>query len=231
MLYANGDSLLQLRGAKIDNNSLRPDLGMAEDNAELILMASILDDNTVANRSVAPATSSLFAARYGGVVDVRNSTIIMRSALTQFFRLGWQPYGTTSDIHGIAYAQASAFASTVGTPRAVEFESARRPAISSRYWCGFFRNTTTNFGLPHRGQRPDHRHLRGAGARSVQHRCELLAAQQRSARRLLTTPAVNHDFNGHPYDVNLEPASAVHADIGAVEAQLVDAIFSNGFET
>lgn len=50
-------------------------------------------------------------------------------------------------------------------------------------------------------------------------------------RDACTVPAINRDFNGHPYDVNLEPASAVDADIGAVEAQLQVAIFSNGFET
>lgn len=226
LLHANGDSMLQLRRALIDNNSLRPDLAMADDGGDLILISSIVDTNTVAARTVAPATSALFAARDNGTVDVRNSTVITRSALSEFFRLGWDPFGWNT---GDAYAQASAFASTVGTPANVGYEAGVPTTNFRRYWCGFFQSAA-DFGLHTVVNDPTTGlfEVLPPAAFSIDANYSPLSNGLRDA---CSTPAVNRDFNGHPYDVNLEPASAVHADIGAVEAQLVDAIFSNGFET
>ncbi|MBI2398436.1 MAG: hypothetical protein HYV17_11625 [Xanthomonadales bacterium] len=226
LLYASGDSMLQLRRAMIDSNSLRPDLAMADDGADLILISSILDLNTVAARNVLPSTSSLFAARDNGTVDVRNSTVITRSALSEFFRLGWEPLGYNT---GIAYAQASAFASTVGTPATVGYEASVPTTNFRRYWCGFFQSTA-DFGLHTVVNDPTTGtfEVLAPAAFSIDANYAPLTTGLRDA---CTAPAINRDFYGRPYTANLEPASAVHADIGAVEAQLVDAIFSNGFET
>ncbi|MCC6562875.1 MAG: hypothetical protein IT478_16065 [Xanthomonadales bacterium] len=226
LLYASGDSMLQLRRALIDSNSLRPDLAMADDGGDVILISSIVDLNTVAVRTVAPMTSSLFAARDNGTVDVRNSTVITRSALSQFFRLGWDAFGWNT---GDAYAQASAFASTVGTPANVGYEAGVPTTNFRRYWCGFFQSTA-DFGLHTVVNDPTTGlfEVLAPAAFSIDANYSPLSNGLRDA---CSTPAVNRDFNGHPYDVNLEPASAVHADIGAVEAQLQVAIFSNGFET
>lgn len=230
LLHANGGSMLQVRGAMIDGNTLQSELGMADDAADLILMASILDDNTVSNRTVPPATSALFTAREGGVVDVRNSTVIMRSPLTHFFRLGWQPSGTAAELHGFAYAKASAFASTVGTPTTVEFESSTPTANFRRYWCGYFANTSTNFSGHTVVNNPATSTYNLAANFSVDASYSPTHADLRDA---CTAPPgnQNRDFYGRPYSVDFPPASTLQSDIGAVEAQLLGNIFSNGFET
>ncbi len=230
LLHATGNSMLQLRRALIDGNSLRSELGMADDNADLILMASVLDNNDVAIRSVVPATSALFTARYGGVADVRNSTVIQRSALTEFFRLGWAPHGNTVDIHGNAYAQASAFAATTGSPLAVAYESATPTTNFRRYWCGYFVNTTTNFS--------GHTIVNNAATGTYNLAANFsvdanYAPTHANLRDACTAPSgtLNRDYYGRPYNVDFPPANSLPADIGAVEAQLQDGIFSNGFET
>ena len=227
LLHASGGSMLQLRRAMIDGNTSRSELGLADDTADVILMASILDDNTVLPRSTSPSTSSLFSAQFGGAVDVRNSTIIMRSTLNQFFRLGSTPL---VDNTGIGYAQASAFSSTVGTPRVVEFEGSTPTTNFRRYWCGYFVNTTTNFS----GHTVVNNVATGtynlAANFSVDANYSPTHADLRDA---CTAPpgTQNRDFYGHPYNVDFPPTNSLPADIGAVEAQLQDGIFSNGFET
>lgn len=230
LLHANGGSMLQVRGAMIDGNTLQSELGMADAAADLILMASILDNNTVSNRTVPPATSALFTAREGGVVDVRNSTVIMRSPLNHFFRLGWQPSGTAAEFRGFAYAQASAFASTVGTPTTVEFESSTPTANFRRYWCGYFANTSTNFSGHTVVNNPATSTYNLAANFSVDPSYSPTHADLRDA---CTAPPGNQnlDFYGRPYSVDFPPASTLQSDIGAVEAQLLGNIFSNGFET
>lgn len=227
LLYATSESLLQLRRAMIDQNTLRSDLASASDGGQITLLSSIVDDNTVANRTEAPNTSALFSAWFNGVVDVSNSTVRMTSPLTQFYRLGWTP--TLPDPTGIGYAQASAFASTVGTPLAVGFEGSAPTASFRRHWCGYFVNTSgfaghtvvndpvtgtytlaANFSVD-ASYSPTHPDLRDA------------------CRPPLGT--LDRDFYGRPFNVVVEPGSPAHADIGAVEAQLQVDIFSNGFET
>jgi hypothetical protein len=226
LLYASGQSLLQLRRAKIDGNSARPDLVMADDGANVILLSSILDQNSVAVRTSSPSTSALFAARYGATVDVRNSTVVMRSALSEFFRLGWTPLAENT---GIAYAQASAFASTVGTPVNVGYEGGVPTTNFRRYWCGFFQSTADFAG--HTVVNDPGTGLFEVLAPAAFSVDANYAPQNSGLRDACTVPAVNRDFNGRPYGVVFEAGSAVHADIGAVEAQLQDAIFMNGFES
>jgi len=222
--YANGSSILNIRRAMVDGNSLRPDLAMADDGATVLAMASIFDNNTIARRAIAPETSAFFAARFNGIIDIRNSTIIMRSPLDLFFRLGWTPL---TDPTGTGYARASIFASTASPAPTNVGESAPTTNFV-REWCGFFQNTAdfiqhTTIVDPTTGLYQNH--SPSAFVLDANY-----APQTLALRDGCTAPTINRDFYGRPYDVNFEPAFAVHADIGAVEAQMVDAVFANGFE-
>lgn len=225
LLIANGESLLQLRRAMVDDNRARTNLISADDGGNLILMASILDNNEVVARASLPSTSALFGARFDAIVDVRNSTIIMRSPLDMFFRLGWAPFG---ELTGTAWARASIFASTAASAPQNVGEVA--PSTNfTREWCGFFQSTA-DFAShsvvvdPVSGVYQVH--APAAFALASDYAPTTLAL--RDACRTPTT--FDRDFYGRSYDVNLEPSSPVHADIGAVEAQLVPDIFKNGFE-
>ena len=228
LLFVTGQSMLQLRRAKIDDNSMRGSLAFVDDS-DLFLLSSILDGNSVAPRTAAPSTSALFTARFGGSVDVRNSTVIMRSPLSEFFRLGWTPIPASNT--GVVYAQASIFASSVGTPANVGYEGGIATTAFRRYWCGFFQSTSdfaghTVINDPTTGSFE----ILAPSAFSLDANYAPLSTGLRDA---CTAPSgtLDRDFYGRPYSVVLEPASPVHADIGAVEAQPQDAIFSNGFES
>lgn len=225
LLYATSGSLLQLRRAMIDQNTLGSDLASAFDSGQFVLLSSIVDDNTVANRTQAPSTSALFSARYGGVVDVRNSTVRMTSPLTQFFRLGG-----TADPTGIGYAEASAFASTVGSPLAVAYEGGAPATSFNRYRCGYFANTSTNFA----GHTVVNDPVTGTYTLAASFSVDANYAPTTPDLRDACRPPVgtlDRDFYGRPYNVIYEPGSPAHADIGAVEAPLQVDLFSNGFET
>lgn len=227
LLHASGGSMLQLRRAMIDGNALRSDLAFADDGAQFIAFSSIFDDNTIAPRTIAPNTSSMFAARLGASADVTSSTVIMRAPLTQFFRLGWTP--ALNDPTGTIYTQASAFASTVGTPLAVGYEGGAPAASFRRYWCGYFANTTSNFA----GHTVFNDPTTGSYALAANFGVDAAYAPIHPDLRDACSPptgTLNRDFYGRPYDVNFEPASPAHADIGAVEAQLQDDVFADGFE-
>ncbi len=228
LLKATSGSLLQLRRAMIDQNTLRSDLASASDSGQIILLSSIVDDNIVSARTQAPNTSALFSAWFNGVVDVRNSTVRMTSPLTQFFRLGWTP--TLPDSTGIGYAEASAFASTVGSPFAVAYEGGAPAANFNRYRCGYFANTTTNFAGHTVVNDPVTLTYTLATNFSVGANYSPTHPDLRDACRA-PVGTLDRDFHGRPYDVVYEPGSPAHADIGAVEAQLQVDIFSNGFET
>ncbi|MBK8284446.1 MAG: hypothetical protein IPK97_05945 [Ahniella sp.] len=224
VLYAGGDSLLQIRRGMLDANRSRPQMVMSDDSSDLLMFSSILDNNTVERRGVSPSTSALFSARFGATVDIRNSTIVMRSPLDLFFRLGWQPL---ADNTGVAYARASIFASTVSPAPTNVGESA--PAANLiREWCGFFQNTA-DF-LQHTTVLDPTTNIFQVHSPSDFVLDANYAPQTLALRDGCTAPSINRDFYGRPYDVNFEPAFAVHADIGAVEAQLADAMFANGFE-
>lgn len=227
LLFANGQSILQLRRAQIDNNDLKSELAFADDGAQVILYSSILDNNTVANRALAPNTSALFTARFGGIVDINYSTVIMRAPLTQFFRIGWTP--TFNDPTGSAYTQGSAFASTVGAPLAVGYEGGAATSSFRRFWCGYFANTSSNFTGHTVVNDPTTGTFTLASSFAVDANYSPTTDQLRDA----CSPPVgtlNVDFYGRPFNTVFEPGSPAHADIGAVEAQLADAVFSNGFE-
>lgn len=225
LLIAGTESLLQLRRAKIDGNRTRSDLGRADDNGNLMLFASIVDDNEVVARSSSPSTSALFNARFDGVVDVRNSTVIMRSPLDMFFRLGWTPFAETT---GIAWARASIFASTAASAPQNAGESGS-PSHLTREWCGFFQSTA-DFGSHTVVNDP----ITGTfetlppSAFSLDADYAPLSTGLRDACR--TPTSFTRDFYGRLYDVNTDPGSLVHADLGAVEAQLMPEVFADGFE-
>lgn len=226
LLTASGASILQLRRALLDSNASRSDLALADDGAQIILYSSILDNNTVANRTTLPSTASLFAARFGGSVDVNYSTIIMRSALTQFFRLGWAPL---TDATGTVYTQASAFSSTVGAPLPVGYEGGALASSFRRYWCGYFANTSSNFTGHTIINDPGTGTYALASSFAVDANYVPTTEQMRDACSP-PTGTLNVDYYGRTYNTVFEPGSPVHADLGAVEAQLADPLFSNGFE-
>lgn len=222
--YASGNAVLTLRRAMVDGNSARPQLAMADDTSTMLLQSSILDTNTIARRTILPETSALFAARGTSVVDIRNSTIVMRSPLDLFFRLGWAPL---SDNTGTAFARASIFASTV-TPAPTNVGESAPTTNLVREWCGFFQNTAdfiqhTVVVDPTTGLYQTH--SPSAFVLDANY-----APQTLALRDACTPPSLNRDFYGRPYDVVFEPAFGVHGDIGAVEAQMADAVFANGFE-
>lgn len=217
--------LLKIGGTSIDGNRTRSDLGRADDNGNLMLFASIVDDNEVVARSSSPSTSALFNARFDGVVDVRNSTVIMRSPLDMFFRLGWTPFAETT---GIAWARASIFASTAASAPQNAGESGS-PSHLTREWCGFFQSTA-DFGSHTVVNDP----ITGTfetlppSAFSLDADYAPLSTGLRDACR--TPTSFTRDFYGRLYDVNTDPGSLVHADLGAVEAQLMPEVFADGFE-
>lgn len=181
--------------------------------------------NEVVARASLPSTSALFGARFDAIVDVRNSTIIMRSPLDMFFRLGWAPFG---ELTGTAWARASIFASTAASAPQNVGEVA--PSTNfTREWCGFFQSTA-DFASHSVVVDPVsgvyQAHAPAAFALDSDYAPTTLAL--RDACRTPTT--FDRDFYGRSYNTNLEPTSPVHADIGAVEAQLVPDIFKNGFE-
>lgn len=227
LLKANSQSLLQLRRARIDQNTLRSDLAFADDGSQIILLSSIVADNTVANRTLAPNTSALFTARLNGVVDVRNSTVVMNSPLSQFFRLGWTPGSPVAT--GTGYAESSAFASTVGTPLAVGLEGGALSSQFNRQRCGYFANTTGFAGHSVLND-PVTGTYTLASSFGIDANYSPTTADLRDACRE-PVGTLNRDFYGRPYTVIYEPGSPAHADIGAVEAQLADPLFANGFES
>ena len=225
LLIANGESLLQLRRAMVDENRARTNLISADDGGNLILMASILDNNEVVARASLPSTSALFGARFDATVDVRNSTIIMRTPLDMFFRLGWTPYG---ELTGTAWARASIFASTAASAPQNVGEAAPSTQFT-REWCGFFQSTA-DFASHSVVVDPV------SGVYEV-HSPSAFALDSNYAPTTLalrdgcrTPTSFDRDFYGRSYDVNLQPSSPVHADIGAVEARLQPELFKNGFE-
>lgn len=225
LLIAGTESLLQLRRAMVDSNLTRSDLGRADDGGNLMLFASILDDNEVVARSTAPATSALFNARFDGVVDIRNSTIVMRSPLDMFFRLGWTPYGEST---GIAWARASIFASTaISAP--LNVGELGLPSHLTREWCGFFQSTA-DFASHSVVNDP----ITGTFATLPPSAFSLAADYSplsEGLRDACRTPtSFTRDFYGRLYDVTTDPGSLVHADLGAVEAQVTPELFADGFE-
>lgn len=224
LLFANGSSRLQLRRALIDTNSARPDLIMADASANVTVLSSVLDDNDIATRVSSPTTSSVFAARFGGTVDVRNSTVIMRSAVSQFFRLGWAPL---VDATGIAYAQSSAFTSTIAAPLTVALEGGALASQFNRYWCGYFANTSAFSGHTVVND-PATGAFTTAASFAVDGNYAPTSTDLRDA---CSAPpgTLNRDFYGRAFNVQFDP-SGPFTDIGAVEAQREDALFQNGFE-
>lgn len=214
---------LLLNRAKIDDNLTRPSLTMA-DNAELVLLSSIIDNNTVARRNVLPETSGLFSSRFAGRTEIEHSTIINRAPLDFFFRIGWNPLG---DDTGTARARASIFASTSGTP--LNLGETASPSRFTREWCGFFQSTAgTDF--------TGHTVLLDPGRASFDVLPPMALSLDASyaplssgLRDACTPPALVRDFYGNAFTTFFESGST-WADIGAVEAQRANALFANGFE-
>ena len=226
LLTATNGAVLNIYRGMIDGNRGRPRLFGAATGAVLRLWSSIVDDNTVVVGSTFPVDSaSLFESSLGATAGVYQTTVVMRSPLDFFFRIG------DGIDNGFASAHGSILASTVSPPPA----NVGGPAPASRLtreWCGFFQSTA-DFASHTVANDPTTATFVVLAPSAFNLAAGTYAPQSAGLIDACSPPSYNRDFYGRPFNVQLEPGGAVRADIGAVEAQpvaLPDPIFANGFE-
>lgn len=226
LLTATGGAVLNIYRGMIDGNRGRPRLFGAATSAVLRLWSSIVDDNTVVVGSTPPVDSaSLFESSLGATAGVYQTTVVMRSPLDFFFRIG------DGVDNGFASAHGSILASTV-SPAPANVGGPGPTSRLTREWCGFFQSTS-DFASHTVANDP----TTGAFVTLAPSAFSLdpgtYAPLSAGLIDACSTPSYNRDFHGRPYSVQLEPGGAVRADIGAVEAQpavLPGPLFANGFE-
>lgn len=226
LLTATNGAVLNIYRGMIDGNRGRPRLFGAATGAVLRLWSSIVDDNTVVVGSTFPVDSaSLFESSLGATAGVYQTTVVMRSPLDFFFRIG------DGIDNGFASAHGSILASTVSPPPA----NVGGPAPASRLtreWCGFFQSTA-DFASHTVANDPTTFSFVVQPPSAFNLAAGTYAPQSAGLIDACSAPSFNRDFHGRPFDVQLEPGGVVRADIGAVEAQpvaLPDPLFANGFE-
>ncbi len=223
LLTASNVGALVIYRASVRGNRVGGSLLTATSNALLRLHSSILDDNQVlAFSSIDGNTTSLMFAQLSSArVDLYQSTVVMRSALTRFYRLDSGGSGT---VHGSILASTAA-------PAPLNVGGTSPPSSLTREWCGFFQSTAdfashTVINDPTTGTFVVHP--------PVTFNLDPTTYAPLSAGLIdaCSTPAAyNLDFYGRPFNVQLEFGGPVRSDIGAVEAQLPnDIIFANGFD-
>ncbi len=227
LLSANSGAALNVYRGLIDDNRGRPRLFSAANDAVLRLWSSIVDANTVVVGSALPSDSSaLFEASFGGTAGVYQSTLVMRSPLNFFFRIG------DGIDNGFASAHGSILASTV-TPAPANVGGLAPPSRLTREWCGFFQSTADFFSHTVAND-PTTASFVVLPPTALVLAAGTYAPLDAGLIDACSAPAYNRDFYGRPFDVQLEPGALVRADIGAVEAQpaaLPDPLFANGFES
>jgi hypothetical protein len=218
--------VLNIYRGMIDGNRGRPRLFSAATDAVLRLWSSIVDDNTVVVGVAQPSDSAaLFESTLGGTAGVYQTTVVMRSPLDFFFRIG------DGIDNGFANAHGSILASTV-TPAPANVGGVAPPSRLTREWCGFFQSTA-DFATHTVANDPTTANFVVLPPAAFNLAAGTYAPQSAGLVDACSPPAYNRDFYGRPFDVQLEPGGAVRADIGAVEAQpaaLPDPLFANGFE-
>lgn len=226
LLTATNGAVLNVYRGMIDGNRGRPRLFAAATGAVLRLWSSIVDDNTVVVGSTSPVDSAaLFESLLGATVGVYQTTVVMRTPLDFFFRIG------DGIDNGFASAHGSILASTVSPPPA----NVGGPAPASRLtreWCGFFQSTA-DFASHTVANDPTTANFVVLAPSAFNLAAGTYAPQSAGLIDACSAPSYNRDFYGRPFNVQLEPGAAVRADIGAVEAQpavLPDPLFANGFE-
>ena len=217
---ASSGATLRLQRASLRDNRGTPNLlSVAEAGSQVQLVASILDDNVLADPSGASGRS-LFYSALGGNVLLLNTTVIMRSGLERFFRL---------DDGGTAAAYASLFAATA-SPAPANIGGNDTTGRFTRGWCGFFQSTAD---FP--AHVVDLDPALGSFTTLLPSAFDLdpQTYAPRSAalidRCSLTTNS--RDFHGASFHQQSRPGSVAYTDIGAVEVQPQIEIFANGFET
>jgi hypothetical protein len=223
LLTATGGAVLNIYRGMIDDNRGRPRLFGAATSAVLRLWSSIVDDNTVVVGSAFPVDSaSLFESSLGATAGVYQTTVVMRSPLDFFFRIG------DGVDNGFASAHGSILASTVSPPPA-NVGGTAPPSRLTREWCGFFQSTA-DFASHTVANDPTTATFAVLPPSALNLAAGTYAPQSPGLIDACSAPSYNRDFYGRPFDVQLEPGGAVRADIGAVEAQPAGPLFANGFE-
>jgi hypothetical protein len=220
LLRSSSGAELRLIRAAIEDNTTRPNLAIAA-NASFRLDASVLQRNRVIALSGDTAGSALITSTLAATTAVYHTTVLTQTALDRFFRI--------DDAGTIASARASIFASTAIPAPANAGGTAATTAFRRQY-CGYFQSTADFAGhtvvndpglgtfvvLP-----PTALQLNPTTLEPMH--TDLIDACS-------TTSDVNRDHYGRIIGTAIEPGATVAADIGAVEAQRPDPLFSNGFE-
>ena len=222
LLIVTNDASLNLFRASVRGNRGGGGLLVASSNALLRLRSSILDNNQVlAFSGIEANTTSLMVASFTSGVDLQQSTVVMRTPLTRFYRLDDNGFGTA---HGSILASTS-------VPAPANVGGTSPPSNLTREWCGFFQSTADFAGHTVENDPT-------TGTFVVQPPAAFnldpttYAPLSAGLIDACSTPAAyNLDFYGRPFNVQLEAGAPVRSDIGAVEAQLPnDIIFANGFD-
>jgi predicted outer membrane repeat protein len=226
LLSATNGAVLNVYRGLIDGNRGRTRLFSAATDAVLRLWSSIVDDNTVVVGTAQPVDSAaLFEATLGGTAGVYQTTVVMRSPLDFFFRIG------DGVDNGFASAHGSILASTAAVAPA-NVGGLGPASRLTREWCGFFQSTA-DFASHTVANDPTTATFVVLPPAAFSLAAGTYAPLSAGLIDACSAPSYNRDFHGRPFDVQLEPGGAVRADIGAVEAQpvaLPDPLFANGFE-
>lgn len=219
LVGASSGATLRLQRASLRDNRGAPNLlSVAEAGSRVQLVASVLDDNELADPSGASGRS-LFYLALGGNVLLLNTTVVMRSGLERFFRL---------DDGGTAAAFASILASTA-SPAPANIGGNDTAGRFIRGWCGFFQSTA-DFAA--HVVEPDPTLGTFTTVPSSAFDLDPQTYAPRSAQLIdrcsLTTSS--RDFQGAAFHLQTRPGSVAFTDIGAVEVQPQIEIFADGFE-
>jgi hypothetical protein len=186
--------------------------------SQLLLIASILDDNSISEAS-GVGGRSLFYSVHGGHVQLVNTTVIMRSALDRFFRL---------DDAGTAAAYASILASTA-SPAPVNIGGNDTAARFTRGWCGFFQSTA-DFAAHVVDPDPTLGSFTTLPPSAFDLDPQTYAPRSAQLIDRCSITTNSRDFHGASFHLQTRPGSVAFTDIGAVEVQPQIELFADGFE-
>lgn len=217
---ASSAATLRFQRASVRDNRGTPNLlSVAEAGSQVQLVASVLDDNVLADPS-GTSGRSLFYSALGGNVLLLNTTVIMRSGLERFFRL---------DDAGTAAAYASILASTV-TPVPANVGGNDTSGRFIRGWCGFFQSTA-DFASHVVEVDPTLGSFTTLPASAFDLDAQTYAPRSAQLVDRCSLTTSSRDFRGGAFHLQTRPGSVAFTDIGAVELQPEVEIFANGFES
>jgi hypothetical protein len=210
---------LQLQRASVRENRGSPNLlGAVETGSQLLLVASLLDGNSVTDPSGVSGRSLAYST-LGGNVLLLNTTVIMRSALDRFFRL---------DDAGTAAAYASILASTA-SPAPANIGGNDTAARFTRGWCGFFQSTA-DFATHVVDLDPTLGSFTTLPPSAFDLDAQTYAPHSAQLIDRCSITTNSRDFHGASFHLQTRPGSVAFTDIGAVEVQPQIELFADGFE-